>query len=264
MADALNRRLHDSLTTAGPTVRCARDQNVGVGDLIMSRSNDSTLPVQAAAGSGDRRPDQVRNGNRWRVKSIDAEHNTVTAQRLSDGATAVFDGEYLREHVTLGYAATVHSAQGVTADRSYAILSKRASRAMLYVAMTRGRDSNQAFIYQRFDGEADHEHSKLLLGDAIHLSERSDKYRAAHRFRAILANDDRPRSMHTEADRVDRSHLPDAVVDVLQRSDLRRKRRDAAWRTYRAAERSWSGRAETATRQSQQRAIGRGALSIGL
>jgi len=30
---------------------------------------------------------------------------------------------------------------------------------MLYVAMTRGRDNNKAFIYQRITGEADHEHS---------------------------------------------------------------------------------------------------------
>src|SRR4029077_21091320 len=45
----------------------------------------------------------------------------------------------LKDHVTLGYAATAHSAQGVTADSSYAIPGEGASRAMLYVAMTRGR-----------------------------------------------------------------------------------------------------------------------------
>jgi len=28
----------------------------------------------------------------------------------------VFDGDYLRENITLGYGVTVHSAQGVTAD----------------------------------------------------------------------------------------------------------------------------------------------------
>lgn len=51
----------------------------------------------------------------------------------------MFEGDYVKDHVTLGYAATVHSAQGVTADSSYAILGEGASRAMLYVAMTRGR-----------------------------------------------------------------------------------------------------------------------------
>ena len=92
----------------------------------------------------------------------------VAVERLSDRAGVVFEGDYLREHVTLGYAATVHSAQGVTAERSYANLGEGSSRAMLYVAMTRGRVSNEAFLYQRLDGEADHEHSKPLAGEAIH------------------------------------------------------------------------------------------------
>jgi hypothetical protein len=37
IADAPNRRLHDTLTTAGPIVRVAREQEVRVGDLVVSR-----------------------------------------------------------------------------------------------------------------------------------------------------------------------------------------------------------------------------------
>jgi hypothetical protein len=54
------------------------------------------------------------------------------------GARVLFEGEYLRERVTHGYALTVHSAQGVTADtthrcrrcwfRGYASWPRRASR----------------------------------------------------------------------------------------------------------------------------------------
>jgi hypothetical protein len=140
MADALNRRVHDTHTaTTGPAVKAARDQDVSVGDLIMSRTNDATIalrpaPNRAAAGQ----PDQVRNGNRWRVAAVDPGRNRLAAERLTDGARVVFDGDYLRENITLGYAATVHAAQGVTADASYAILGEHASRAMAYVAMTRG------------------------------------------------------------------------------------------------------------------------------
>ena len=46
MADAPNRRLHDTLTTTGPTLTVARDQTVGIGDIIMSRSNDITITVR--------------------------------------------------------------------------------------------------------------------------------------------------------------------------------------------------------------------------
>jgi ATP-dependent exoDNAse (exonuclease V) alpha subunit len=73
------------------------------------------------------------------VAGIDYNTNRPAAERLTDQARVVFEGDYLKDHVTLGYAATVHSAQGVTADSSYAILGEGASRAMLYVAMTPGR-----------------------------------------------------------------------------------------------------------------------------
>ncbi len=90
--------------------------------------------------------DQVRNGNRWRVAAVDAKTNRIAAERLTDKARVVFEDDYLREHVTLGYAVTVHSAQGVTADTPTPS-SARAPAAMAYVGMTRGRDNNEAFIY---------------------------------------------------------------------------------------------------------------------
>jgi ATP-dependent exoDNAse (exonuclease V) alpha subunit len=156
---ALNRRLHDTLTTAGPTAKAARDQDIRVGDIIMSRSNDATITVAPSPHHSTDTVDQVRNGNRWRVAAIDPGTNRLAAERLTDMARAVFDADYLTEHVTLGYAATAHSAQGVTADSSYAILGEGASRAMAYVAMTRGRHNNEAFLYQKFSQEADHEHA---------------------------------------------------------------------------------------------------------
>ena len=35
---------------------------------------------------------------------------------------------------------------------------------MVYVAMTRGRHNNEAYLYQRIDHEADHEHAKPVAG----------------------------------------------------------------------------------------------------
>ena len=135
MADALNRRLHDTLTTDGPTVSVTRDQPVSIGDIVMSRRNDSTVDVRPGENHASDGVDQVRNGNRWRVAAIDPGTNRIAAERLSDGARAVFDSDYVKAQITLGYAATVHSAQGITADSCYAIIGEGASRAMLYVAM---------------------------------------------------------------------------------------------------------------------------------
>ena len=108
---------------------------------------------------------------------------------------------------------------GVTADRSYAVLGEGATRAIAYVAMSRGRQNNEAFIYQRISGEADHEHSKPAAWDEIHRLRRGNKYSAAHYFRMILANDDQPRTIHTEAERTERHLLPDVVSDLLDRNE---------------------------------------------
>ena len=70
--------------------------------------------MRPGAGHHDDRVDQVRNGNRWRVAAIDPDTNRLAAERRTDKARVVFEKTYLTEHVTLGYAATVHSAQGVT------------------------------------------------------------------------------------------------------------------------------------------------------
>jgi hypothetical protein len=229
MTDALNRRLHDTLTTPGPTVKAARDQQIRVGDIIMSRSNDARIDVKPRAEHDRTSPvDQVRNGNRWRVAAIDPDTNRLAAERVTDKARAVLDSDYLNDHITLGYAATVHSAQGVTADSSYAILGEGASRAMAYVAMSRGRRNNEAFLYQRFGQEADHEHAKPVSSPAIHQLRRGNKYSAEHYFKQLLHNDDRSRTMHAEAQRSDLGLLPDVVAEVIQHNEGRRRTRMAA------------------------------------
>ena len=240
MADALNRRLHDTLTAVGPTLTAARDQPVTVGDIIMSRSNNITIRVHPSPDAQDHdRPDQVRNGNRWRVIALDPDTNRIAADRLSDRARVVFNGDYVANHIMLGYAATVHSAQGVTADSCYALLGEGASRAMAYVAMTRGRHNNEAFFYQRFANESDHEHAEPVSGDGIHIARRGNKYSAAQHLRTILGNDDRPRTMHTEAERTDPHLLPEAVGELLQRHDARRRDRQAAWNAQLKVAAAW-------------------------
>jgi ATP-dependent exoDNAse (exonuclease V) alpha subunit len=94
---------------------------IGVGDLIISRRNDPTVELRNITDRTGA-PHPVRNGNRWRVAGIDPATNRMAAERLDDGARVVFEGDYLREHITHGYAVTVHSAQGVTADTTHAVL----------------------------------------------------------------------------------------------------------------------------------------------
>ena len=151
MADALNMRLHEALlgdaaARAGipggdVAVTVFDDQRVAVGDVILTRDSDNTIDAVLPDG---RPADQVRNGNRWTVVGIDTEHQVLHAMRggndmKGDGARATFTRDYAEKHITLGYATTVHSAQGVTADTCHALMGVKTSRTLAYVAMTRGR-----------------------------------------------------------------------------------------------------------------------------
>jgi hypothetical protein len=241
IADALNRRLHDAHTNSDTAaVTGAHGQRISVGDLILSRRNDPTIALHANLNQTSiDGPDQVRNGNRWHVVAVGAERNRLAAERLGDGARVVFDGDYLTEHVSLGYAATVHAAQGVTADTALAVLGANASRAMAYVALTRGRNANHAYIYQRSTNEADHQHSTPVIDPQIHTVHRGTTYTAAHLLGTILANDERPTTMHTTAEHIPADQHPVEIADLMVRNETRRTKREAVWGEHQRAVRAW-------------------------
>jgi hypothetical protein len=119
---------------------------------------------------------------------------------------AAFTGDYLSGHITYGYAVTVHSGQGVTANTTHAVLSENTTRALAYVAMTRGRESNSAYLYQRTAGEADHQQRGP---EDIH---------AAHLMRDIITtHDDRARTAHDVTATTDREHLPEPLRSLADR-----------------------------------------------
>ena len=55
----------------------------------------------------------------------------------------------------------------------------------------------------------------------------------------ILANDDRPRTMHAEAERTERHLLPEVVADLFQRHDTRRRARRTAWQLHVRTAEAW-------------------------
>lgn len=120
------------------TVRLRDGHSAGVGDLIVTRRVDRRLTVEGTR-------DCVRNGDTWTVAAIEQD-GSLTAQRASDGRTVELDAEYVREATELGYASTVHRAQGRTVDVARALATGVTSREGLYVALTRGRDANSLFV----------------------------------------------------------------------------------------------------------------------
>ena len=124
VVDADGQHLHDGLTA-------------GIGDRIVTRRNDRRLAVG---------PGWVKNGDAWIV--TDREHDGgLRVQRPGGGPKVRLPGEYVAEHVELGYATTAHRAQGATVDTAHAVVgSSGASREVLYVMLTRGRESNHVYV----------------------------------------------------------------------------------------------------------------------
>ena len=62
------------------------------------------------------------------------------------GGERTLPATYVREHVELAYATTVHGAQGETVDQAHLLIGETTGAAAAYVGMTRGRNRNTAHL----------------------------------------------------------------------------------------------------------------------
>ena len=107
----------------------------------------------------------------------------------------------------------MHSAQGVTADTTHAVLGENTTRALLYVAMTRGRDTNTAYLYERTtEQEYGHNPRTARMSWTAAPAEH-----AARLVRAILANHDQPITAHDFAAQTPSAALPERVRRIHDR-----------------------------------------------
>ncbi len=119
---------------------------VAVGDEVVTTRNDRRL-VTSRGG-------WVRNGDRWQVLARHRD-DSLLVEDLAGRGRVVLPGDYVHDDVALGYAVTIHKAQGLTVDRSILLVDERTTAEGLYVGMTRGRTSNVALAI--FDGgDAEH------------------------------------------------------------------------------------------------------------
>ncbi|MEC3974569.1 MobF family relaxase [Amycolatopsis sp. H20-H5] len=120
----------------------------GVGDLVQARFNG----WQLAGADGNR--EVPINRKQYRVLGTREDGGLVVAHVLGreDGIGEVLGeritlpGSYVEEHIALGYASTVHSAQGLTVDTAHSVTTMRSRLEALYVGLTRGRFRNTAHV----------------------------------------------------------------------------------------------------------------------
>jgi conjugative relaxase-like TrwC/TraI family protein len=118
----------------------------GVGDRVVTRRNDST--------NRDTDGRQVANRDHWIVRARRRTGGLIV-ERLDDvtghptGHTTHLDAAYVANHVELAYAAVNAARQGATVDTGHSLADEHTQLAALYVAITRGRDSNTVYVETR-------------------------------------------------------------------------------------------------------------------
>jgi conjugative relaxase-like TrwC/TraI family protein len=178
---ALNNRARADLILDG-TVNARREVELhdgtraAAGDTVITRRNDRRL----RAGRS-----WVRNGDRWTVTEV-RDDGALTLHRAGRtwGASVVVPAEYAAEHLDLGYAVTSYRAQGITVDSSHVLADASMTRETFYVAMTRGREENIAYVAV---DKPDPAHDGPHPGDNEDASARSVLFRVLQHVGAELS-----------------------------------------------------------------------------
>jgi len=157
------------------------------GRVLVLASTGKAVDVAMRDGAGDEGLTVAKALQSLRDNSLQLKRPTLVV--VDEAAMVGTDDlrQLLTATTTAGVKTVVHSAQGVTAATSHAVLGEHTSRALLYVAMTRGRLTNTAHIYSRNTG--DHEYGNQKP-DGTHVKHRGDSRDATALVHGILANHD--------------------------------------------------------------------------
>jgi conjugative relaxase-like TrwC/TraI family protein len=124
--------LANSGDLSGPTL-VADGREYQRGDRVICLKNDPRLGVL--------------NGDLATAIHFDPRTGTLTIQLDRDPEPRTLPDRYLDEgNIEHGYALTGHKAQGITVDRTFTVLGGGTSREWAYVAMSRGCESNRAYL----------------------------------------------------------------------------------------------------------------------
>jgi hypothetical protein len=177
----LNRRARDHRLNGNvphAMVRLADGNQASVGDVIITRSNDRRLRLTAT--------DWVKNGDRWAITGI-GRRGELTVRHNRSHLTVRLPIDYVRTSTGLGYATTIHNAQGVSADTMHGLVTGQESRQQLYTMLTRGRHANHIYLQVVGDGDP----HTLIRPDTI--SPRTP----TETLKQIIARDEAPVSAST-------------------------------------------------------------------
>jgi len=158
-AAGLSRRVQAKLTQLGtvgpPRVPLADGNHAGIGDLIRARLNTDGR--------------QLTNRDTLQITAFRGPDAEVRRQRLDGTWTGPFrvPRSYLAGNAELAYAGNVHVAQGRTVDTAHLLVTGTLSRQVLYVGMTRGRQSNTAHVVTGSTAPPEHKPYQQATPEAV-------------------------------------------------------------------------------------------------
>ena len=103
-------------------MRLADANHASVGELVITRANQRSLRISGS--------DWVKNGDRWLVLDIGHKGDLIAAHTRTRRRVTL-PASYVAESVELGYATTVHGAQGVSVDVMHGLATGQESRQQL-------------------------------------------------------------------------------------------------------------------------------------
>lgn len=133
---------------------------VGVGDTVITKKNNRRMRLSPT--------DYVRNGYRYTVTAVHTSGD-LTLRHIRSGQTVTVPDWYVGEQVIMGYASTVHGAQGLTVGShtrpgtTHAIGGAELQRELAYVALTRGTDANHLYF-----STAESDPHRVIYDAALH------------------------------------------------------------------------------------------------
>lgn len=167
----------------GPVAALADQNEARLGDVVEARRNAWQLRVDPSpAGVAE----AVMNRGRYTVVGVAADGMVLGRDR--HGGIAHLPADYLAAHGALGYASTVHGAEGVSVDASHGVVDRDASREAVYVQATRGAQHNYLYLVTEREPDA-HEPQRVQEVAAERLAAILE-VSSAERAAATVAADD--------------------------------------------------------------------------
>ena len=128
----------------------------------------------------------MKNGDRWTILNL-TRTGGLRVRHARNGRIVTLPAAYVSTATELGYATTVHTAQGVTADTMHGVVTGVESRQQLYTMLTRGRTANHLYVSVVGDGDP----HAVIQPDSLHPRT------ATELLEQILARDASPQSATT-------------------------------------------------------------------